>query len=536
MRRFAALFAELDATRRTSRKEEALVRYFTGAPAADAAWALHHLLGRQGRRAVRTGDLRAWAAEEAGLPLWLVEECHDAVGDLAETLALLLPDEGEGQPPSLAELVLHAVLPLRELDDAERRARVVATWRRLAAPERFLYDKLLTGSFRVGVSRALLVRALAKVAGVESAVMAHRLTGRWTPSESAYRALLAGESEHEDPLRPYPFLLAHPRPASDAELGDRAEFQAEWKWDGIRAQAVARGAERILWSRGEELVNAGFPEVVEALAHLPSGTVLDGELLAWKDGAPLRFFELSRRTRRKSVGPKLRREVPVRYLAFDLLEEGGEDVRPRPLFDRRARLERLLAPLEERAGGLVAPAPIVSGPTWDDLAALQASSRERGAEGLMLKRLDAGYAVGRKRGVWWKWKVAPLSLDAVLMYAQRGHGRRASLYTDYTLGVWDGDELVPVAKAYSGLDEAEIRRVDAFVRRHVVERYGPVRVVEPRLVFELAFEGLQPSPRHKSGIALRFPRIARWREDKRPEDADTLDTVRALLESVGRTA
>lgn len=529
MRAFHELFRALDATTRSSVKERHLVAYFEAAPPEDAAWAAHLLLGRKGRRAVNTRLLREWAAEESGHPLWLVEESYDAVGDLAETLALLLSNADERpEPPALAAFMSERVMALAELDEDAKRALVTRTWTELDEGERFLFHKLISGGFRVGVAKGIVAKALARVAGVDRATILHRLSGKWQPTPEAWRAIVAPEEGDADPLRPYPFFLAHPVPEDVTDLGDASDFQAEWKWDGIRAQAVRRGEELLLWSRGEDLVNPGFPEIVESLRELAPGTVLDGELLAWDGDAPLPFHALQRRIQRKSVSAKLRAEVPVRFVAYDLLEEGGEDLRALPLAERRARLAALVPRVDLPHLGL---APIVEAPDWEGLAALRETSRERGVEGLMLKRRDGAYGAGRVRGPWWKWKVDPFTIDTVLVYAQRGHGRRASLYTDYTLAVWSEEgELVPVAKAYSGLTDAEIRRVDAFVRRNITDRFGPVRVVKPDLVFEIAFEGIQPSPRHKAGIALRFPRIARWREDKPPAEADTLASVRALLE------
>lgn len=528
MRSFAALFRALDGTRRSSVKEAALAAYFREVPPEDAAWAVHLLLGKKGRRAVNTRRLREWAAEASGHPLWLLEESYDAVGDLAETLALLVPGADDApDPPGLARFMQERVLGLAELDEDGKRALVERTWRELDGEMRFLFHKLISGGFRVGVAKGIVAKALARVAGVDKATMLHRLSGRWEPTAEAFEALM-GASDG-DPLRPYPFFLASPIEGEPAELGDVGDFQAEWKWDGIRAQVIHRAGEVLIWSRGEDLVNAGFPEIAEACASLPEGTVLDGELLAWRDGAPLGFHALQRRIQRKTLPRKVREEVPVRLLAYDLLEEGGEDVRELAQTERRRRLEALV--------GAAGPAhlqvaDVVEAESWEALAALRATSRERGVEGLMLKRKDAPYGAGRTRGAWWKWKIDPYTIDAVMVYAQRGHGRRASLYTDYTLAVWGEDgELVPVAKAYSGLSDAEIRRVDSFVRRNIKDRFGPVRVVEPELVFEIAFEGIQPSTRHKAGIALRFPRIARWREDKPPGEADTLETVKALLQS-----
>ena len=527
MKRFHGLYRALDATSRTSRKESALVAYFKEAAGADAAWAAHLLLGRRGRRAVNTRHLRSWVAEESGLPLWLVEESYDAVGDLAETIALLVPERGsEGEVEGLAEFIERRVLGLAGLEPEAQRALVLQTWRALDAGERFLFHKLISGGFRVGVAGGLVARALAKVAGVDRATMMHRLAGRWEPTAEAWQTLMS-EDDGGDPLRPYPFFLAHAVPPALEDLGAAGDFQAEWKWDGIRAQAVRRGGEAVLWSRGGDLVNGGFPEIVAEIATLPPGTVIDGELLAWDAGRPMGFHQLQRRIQRKSVGKKLREEVPVRLMAYDLLEEGGVDLRALPTTERRRRLEVLVRSVDLPRLGI---AELVDGATWEALAEARGTSRGRGVEGLMLKRRDAPYGAGRPRGDWWKWKVDPFTLDVVLVYAQRGHGRRASLYTDYTLAVWDQGELVPVAKAYSGLTDKEIRRVDAFVRRHIVDRFGPVRVVEPELVFEIAFEGIQPSARHKAGLSLRFPRISRWREDKAASDADSIEAVRALME------
>jgi DNA ligase 1 len=528
MKRFAALYDALDATTGTNAKVAALAAYFAEAPAEDAAWAVHFLTGRRPRRLAASGKLQAWAAEAAGVEPWLFGECYHAVGDLAETISLLLPPA-----MSPAELPLHRwieghLLPLQQEDEAGRRRGIESAWRSLAGTGLFVWNKLITGGFRVGVSQNLVVRALAQNSDVDAATVAHRLMGSWDPSPEFFRGLFDADTRDADVSRPYPFFLAHPLEAEPSALGEVAEWQAEWKWDGIRAQLIRRDARTFLWSRGEELITERFPELAEAAALLPDGTVLDGEILPWIDGRPLPFSQLQRRIGRKTLGPKILREVPVVLLCYDLLELDRADLRGAALVERRSKLETLLAGSPTAGRFLVSPT--LDGAGWDELARARESSRERAAEGLMLKRLGSAYGAGRRRGDWWKWKVEPFTADAVLVYAQRGSGRRASLYTDYTFAVWDdGGELVPFAKAYSGLTDAEIRRVDSFVRRNTRERFGPVRTVRPELVFELAFEGIQRSSRHKSGVAVRFPRILRWRTDKRPEDADTLDTIRALL-------
>lgn len=528
MRAFATLYTELDRTTSTRAKVAALAAYLRTADPLDAAWTLYVLSGRRPKRLVPAVRLRAWAREEAGLPEWLLQECHDAVGDTAETIALVLPEPAERAP----ERPLHAwiedyVLALRGLDEPAQRARVLQAWRTLPGPERFVFNKLLTGGFRVGVSQGLLVRALAEVSGLAPATIAHRLMGAWEPGPDLLARLLDPDATDADRSRPYPFALAHALEQEPAALGPVKDWQAEWKWDGIRAQLVRRAGRTFLWTRGEELVTARYPEVAEAAEALPDGTVLDGELLAWKGERPLPFAQLQRRIGRRAVGRRLLREVPVVFVAFDLLEAEGADVRSAGLAERRARLEAVVARTESP---VLRVSEVLTAASWDELARARARSRDRGTEGLLLKRRDAPYPVGRVRGVWWKWKVEPFTVDAVLVYAQRGSGRRASLYSDYTFALRDGDDLVPFAKAYSGLTDEEIRRVDRWVRRHTLDRFGPVRRVPPHLVFELAFEGIQRSARHRSGLAVRFPRILRWREDKTPDEIDCLEDVRALLD------
>jgi DNA ligase-1 len=579
VRAFAELYTALDETNKTNEKIDALTRYFATAAPADAAWALYFLIGRRPKQAVASAKLHAWAVQAAGVPEWLFSECYDAVGDFAETIALLLPDEGprtndQGDTaesysaieaertvvpagPSYSSFVFRLsslqswvediLLPLRGMDEAAQRETILGSWRALGVRERFAWNKLITGEFRVGVSQRLVVRAIAAVSGVEDAVIAHRLMGDWQPSAEFYARLLGQETSDADISRPYPFCLAHPLEDTPAALGEVSEWQAEWKWDGIRAQIVRRAGQTFIWTRGEELVTDRYPELVELGARLPDGTVIDGEILPWRDDGVLPFAQLQRRIGRKTIGKKLLSDVPVILMAYDLLEWQARDIRTLPLAERRERLEALVAEMENAElrmekisesdlnsqfsilNSYLQLSPTVAADNWDDLAAARERSREINAEGLMLKRRSSIYRVGRVRGDWWKWKINPFTVDAVLIYAQRGTGKRASLYTDYTFGVWDGDQLVPFAKAYSGLTDAEIREVDAFIRRNTVEKFGPVRTVKPELVFELAFEAIQRSSRHKSGIAVRFPRILRWRTDKRMEEADSLETIRALL-------
>jgi DNA ligase 1 len=530
MQRFARLYDALDATTSTNRKVAAMQAYFAEAPPADAAWAVFFLTGGRLKRLIAPRLLATWAMEATETPEWMFGECWAAAGDQAEIVALLLDAQRGGAQKgasglSLSELIEGRLLPLRDADEQRKKEAVLALWQSMPLKEIFLLDKLLTGELRVGVSRTLAVRALAQHAGLDPGVVAHRLMGSWEPTAAGFAGLIARDARDADLSRPYPFFLASPLTDGPASLGSRDEWLAEWKWDGIRAQLVRRGGGAWLWSRGEELITDRFPDLSQVSASLPDGAVLDGEVLAYAAGAPLPFSLLQRRIGRQKLTPAILAEAPASLVAYDLLELDGRDLRRAPLAERRALLARLLA---GRSGRLLLSEE-VGGATWEELAALRAQARGRGVEGLMLKRRDSPYRSGRPRGDWWKWKIDPYSIDAVLVYAQPGNGRRANVLTDMTFAVWDAGELLPVAKAYSGLTDEELDVLDRWIRQHTVERFGPVRQVEPVHVFELHFEGIAESARHKSGVAVRFPRIARWRTDKKPAEADTLDTLRALI-------
>jgi len=551
MKAFAALYAELDATTSSNAKLAALQAYFADAAAEDAAWAVYFLSGGRPRQLVPTRLLRELAIALSGLPEWLFEESYQAVGDLAETVSLVLPDSSHSSEAGLAWWMEHELLPLRGLPPEELTQRLPPLWQQLDRQSLMVCLKLITGSFRVGVSKLLVTRALAQLAGLDSKRVAQRLVGytdlSHRPTAEGYLKLIAAESDDEHAQRggqPYPFFLAHalqqPVEQFDTLLGPCDQWQVEWKWDGIRAQIVKRDGHLWVWSRGEELVTDRFPEF-QALTCLPDGTVIDGEIVVWKasegteDEPPSvqPFALLQQRIGRKTLSRKLLDDIPVALLAYDLLEYEGKDWRSQPQQVRRDMLEQVAA---RAASPVLHLSPMLHGESWADLARQREASRRLGVEGMMLKARDALYGVGRTKdmGVWWKWKVDPFTVDAVLIYAQAGHGRRASLYTDYTFAVWDGPPgtertLVPFAKAYSGLTDAEMRQVDAIIRRTTVEKFGPVRSVTPTLVFELGFEGIALSKRHKSGIAVRFPRMLRWRHDKPVEEADSLATLQDLL-------
>lgn len=530
MKAFTELFTRLDESNRTNDKVAALREYFQQTESQSAAWALWFLMGNRLRAPVKTKLLREWASQLSEFPLWMVEECYSHVGDLAETLALIIPvGNGAASETPLWQLVEEKVMALADWDGPLQFQLVREAWKSLSPQERFVYNKLITGGFRVGVSRTLVVRALAESAEVDRAVMEHRLMGDWKPSAEAFERLLSEDDNASDnPARPYPFFLAYPLEVEPAELGEPSEWRAEWKWDGIRAQLIKRAGQVMLWSRGEEMIAERFPEVTTLAARLPDGVVLDGELIAWRDGHPLSFATLQKRIGRTKLPPKVLADSPTAFLVYDCLEAEGEDIREKALQYRVTLLDKVIAPFDAPDSSLLR-AESIAFAEWSELTQLREESRERGVEGLMLKRWDSPYRVGRVKGDWWKWKVDPYSVDAVMVAAQAGHGRRSGLYTDYTFALWNGDELVTFAKAYSGLTDAEIVEVDRWVRRHTVSRHGPVRVVEPELVFELHFEGIAESTRHKSGLAVRFPRMARWRRDKPTREADTLETVRALL-------
>ncbi|WP_101924925.1 MULTISPECIES: ATP-dependent DNA ligase [Luteimonas] len=566
MKRFAQLYRELDQSTATLDKRAALVRYFREAPPRDAAWALYLLSGGKvasaRKKIANTRELREWIAIESGTPDWLVDDSYDQVGDLGETLALLLDDPAEAAPDfALADWIETRLLPVANQDVERRRAVIVDAWRTLRFDERLLFNKLLTGALRVGVSQRLVQQALAELTGIDIARLAQRMLGSWAPTPEFLRDLLTVEELPGDRQQPYPFFLASPlesalraeaglpeaTPPDDGEpqiapdiialandpdavaraLGPIEDWLLEWKWDGIRLQLLRRDGEVALWSRGEERLDGRFPEIEAAAMALPDGVVLDGELLAWRadEEAPLPFTALQTRIQRLKPGPKTLADTPVRLQVYDLLERDGEDWRARPQHVRRAALEALV---EAHGDPRIVVSPRVEVTGWAEAAVLREEARDRGVEGLMLKRADAPYQTGRRRGDWWKWKIDPLTIDAVLLYAQAGHGRRSTLYTDYTFGLWDGDALVPVAKAYSGLDDSEILALDKWIRGNTLERFGPVRSVKAHHVFELGFEAVNVSKRHKSGIAVRFPRILRWRRDKPMAEADRLDTLKAL--------
>jgi len=537
MKAFAQLFLSLDETNKTNEKVKVLKDYFIGVPDTDKMHMLALFTGRKPKRIINSTFIRTWAVEASNIPAWLFEESYHVVGDLAETMALLMPRNEHSSNKTLTEWIAELNL-LAGKTEEERKIWLMESWAMLDSQERFVFNKLLTGSFRVGVSQNLVIKALAEITKLDAATLTHRIMGNWLPETYTYAQLIQEQGAADDISRPYPFFLAYPiqetsekRKTADEiqlALGEAGQWQAEWKWDGIRAQMIKRDGKIFIWSRGEDLATDKFPELHPFLNALPDGTVIDGEILSFQNGLPMPFNVLQTRIGRKTLSKKIMEESPVAVIAYDCLEFEGGDIRNKTQAERRVVLEELQAatlyPETFRISALI------QFDSWQQLGEIREQSRAMIAEGIMLKRKSATYQVGRRRGDWWKWKIDPLSVDAVMIYAQKGHGRRADLYTDYTFAVWDGDKLVPFAKAYSGLTDAEINKVDYFIKRNTLEKFGPVRTVKPELVFEIGFEGINRSTRHKSGIALRFPRILRWRHDKPKEEADTLDNLRALLD------
>lgn len=529
---FASLVKILGTATGTNEKLDALANYFVTAPDSDKVWVIALFSGRRPRRIASSGLLQQWCNEITGIPAWLFEESYHTVGDLAETIALLLPPPVETNAAHLTlTACLEQLIRLEKQDDAVKKDFITGWWQQMNQDERFVFNKLLTGGFRIGVSQKMMVNALAKKINLSASVIAHRISGNWDPSTTAFDQLL---SEHEvtvDFSRPYPFYLAYALENEAASLGQPEEWQAEWKWDGIRGQIIKRNNELFVWSRGEELMTEKFPEYQALLPLLPDGIVLDGEIIPSVNGEPMPFSVLQTRIGRKNITRKNLTEAPIAFYAYDLLEYDYEDGREKPLATRRQHLEQIVHHINHPVLQL---SPVVPFDSWEELAAIREEARARSAEGIMLKRKSSAYQVGRKVGDWWKWKINPLTIDAVMIYAQKGHGRRSNLYTDYTFAVKDGDRLVSFTKAYSGLTDKEFNEVDAFVKRNSIEKFGPVRTVQPELVFEIAFEGIAASNRHKSGVALRFPRISRWRKDKKADEINTLEDLKKMLQRYGQ--
>ncbi|MDQ3020557.1 MAG: ATP-dependent DNA ligase [Bacteroidota bacterium] len=526
MKLFAEFFESLDQTNKTNDRIEIIKDYFSKADDNDKLWTLYLFSGGKVKKKFNTSQLKAWAIEYSNLPEWLFNESYNSVGDLAETISLILPVKKNSSDLTLTQWVKY-IERINNLTEENRKEKIIDAWNSLSQNERFVFNKLITGSFRVGVSQKTIVNALSQSEKIESNIIAHRLMGTWHPDKTSFKELLSGENINDEISKPYPFFLAYSIDDKPEDLGNSEEWQAEWKWDGIRGQLIFRKGKLFIWSRGEELITEKFPEFESLINTLPDGIVLDGEIMCYGDSCPLPFSLLQTRIGRKNITQKILKDAPAVFMVYDVLEFEGKDVREKSLIERRKMILDFRSLILDFSCLKISEEIKFS--TWDELRKIREGSRELFTEGIMLKRKNSSYQVGRKKGDWWKWKVDPFTIDAVMIYAQKGHGRRADLFTDYTFAVWDGDKLVTFTKAYSGLTDKEIKEVDAFVKRNTLEKFGPVRTVKPELVFEIAFEGIALSNRHKSGVALRFPRILRWRKDKKIEEADILESLKKLL-------
>lgn len=525
MKHFAQLISSLESTNNTNAKIDAIVNYLENAPDTDKLWFLALFTGKRPKRPVNTNYLKQWALEIAGLPEWLFVESYTSVGDLGETLSLILPAPEHHIEKTLSEW-MGELLELKDKTEEEKKQYVLESWNGLDYTERFIFNKFIGGSFRIGVSKKLLINALSKYSEIEQNQLMHSIMGKWNFDEVNFQDLIEGTNINPDNSKPYPFCLAYPLEKEIEDLGEISDWQFEYKWDGIRGQLIKRNGEVFIWSRGEELVTPQFPELKETLENVEGDFVIDGEILAVKNDEVLNFNELQKRLNRKNITKKMMEEIPVQVFAYDMLEFKGEDLREKPLSERRKMLEDLLV---QNQNTQISLSQIIQAENYKELKEIREKSREINSEGLMLKQKNSIYHSGRKKGDWWKWKVDPLTIDAVLVYAQKGSGRRSSYYTDYTFAVKNEDKLVTIAKAYSGLTDKEIMEVSRFVTKNSIEKFGPVRTVKPELVFEIAFEGIGFSSRHKSGVALRFPRIVRWRRDKTADEIDELEEVKKLI-------
>jgi DNA ligase-1 len=532
MNEFANLIHDLSVTNSLSEKKFLLLNYFSNAEDNDKLWALALLFGKKPKKTINTTQLKQYCIELTGIQEWLFETSYQMVGDLAETISLFINNQKIKADTNLSKVkhtltfYLHHLTSLNLCSEDEKKKYILSQWETLNQNECFVFNKMITGGFRVGVSTSLISSVISQLLNKPLSEVHHRLSGNWTPHTVTWETLLVNEIS--DLSKPYPFYLCYALENIDKEFSPE-EWYAEKKWDGIRGQIIKRENQIFIWSRGEELINEQFPEIAELNDILPNGTTLDGEIVCISKGdylTPMPFNLLQKRLGRKKPGNQILSEIPVIFIAYDILEWEGKDIRNEILSKRRNLLDLFIHSLNP---GKILISPLIEFKNINDLKKIRDKARLDKVEGIMIKRKNSVYLTGRKKGDWWKWKTDPYTIDCVLIYAQAGHGRRGGLYTDYTFAVKDGDKLVPFTKAYSGLTDKEIKEVDVFIKRNAVEKFGPVRTVKPELVFEIAFEDIQESKRHKSGVALRFPRILRWRKDKKQDEINTLEDLKSLL-------
>lgn len=524
MKRFAELCAILESTANAREKMAALTVYFQDAPPPDAIWAIRLLLGWKPSRIATSQTLRRWARECVQFPDWLFEESCAAVGNLLETLALLIP-----LPDTPGDVPLHVrmqrdLLPLRDLTENEQRAAVSAAWTQMDAQQRFVWNTLLTGGFRPHVSEKTLIRALSAWRGLPTTVLACRLKQEWEPTVAGYRALFSHDIAALDSSQLYPFQRWYEEPPARGASGAIGDWRIDWHRNGMRAQLIKRGSSVFLWSDDHVIVNDTFPEICEAMAAMTDGTVLDGVITAWSADGPLHRAELERRMKRKRLTKKFKHEVPVRYWVYDLLEIQGEDVRTQPF---RQRIHQAAGIIPTEVGSVIHLAEPLEAASWHRLHALRNDARRHGADGVLLRRWTASACPStRKADQWRVWKADPLTAPVVLVYVQALNAASGQRSVEGTFAAWDGGDLVPVAKTSAGFSDEDVNAIEEFAKQHTVERFGPVRSLKAELVFTLAFDSVSLSTRRKSGLVLHHPRVAGRLLDASIHDAERIAILR----------
>jgi len=540
---FSELFLNLDSSNSTNNKIEVLKNYFLSNDPIDNSWAIYLLTGKSNKRFISGRYLKNLFSELYEYPVWLIDTCYLKVGDSAEVITLLLKNKSTSRKKvllniSLNELLSKTIPDLSKLNDEEKNFKIKNMWETLPEDNHLIFNKILTGTFRVGVSIGLITKSISKLINIDEEIISHRLMGNFEPSIDSYEFLINKNINLQElNSKPFPFLLAN---TIEDKIFKHSinDFQFEWKYDGIRMQLIKRSGNVSLWTRGQELVNDSFPELVDKMSHIKDDFVLDGELLVWnfKEQIAFDFSLLQKRINRKSPTRSIQIKYPIIFIAYDLLEINGRDIREIKLENRRIELEKYFSKwhnkTENNISAIFKICNLIFPKDWPDALNYKEKSRENNTEGLIIKKKTSIYSSGRKRGIWWKYKVDPMQLDAVLIYAKGGSGRRAGLYTDYSFALWKDKELIKFASAYSGLTNIEIKELDKWIRKNTIEKFGPVRSLKPEMVFEISFEKIQISKRHKSGIAVRFPRITKWRKDKKINDADSLENAYELMRKI----
>jgi len=527
MKAFAKLISNLEQTSKEAFKVTALAQYFSNATDEDKLWTLALFTGTRPKRVVDIKALKEFAEQVYTEGEWLFEASHQIVGDMAETIAYFLPKAKRNGNHTLSEWISM----IRTIFNAERidqRDAITKAWDTLRPEERFIFNKLITGGFRIDVSLKLLSKALAIVTGKDENLLAHKLNSDWHPDEVSFETLIFTENPEAEKSKPYPFHLAHTLESTVAELGDISNWQVERKWDGIRVQVIVRGNKISIWSRKGDILSSKVPELKPLAESMEDGTVLDGELICFKNGKILPINNLRTRFGRRNNSKKQFEESPCVFMAYDILEFKGEDIRNKDLAERRKKLEKVILQYYDEHK-IILLSDIINNDNWESINSEREKSREHQVTGLVLKNKKSIYGSSRVEGDWWKWPVDPLFIDAILLYAQAGEGGSSKMYREYSFALWHGEDLVTFAKAKSGLEDKELKELTSFVKKNTKEKFGPVRSVAAVQIFRLAFDSITASKRHKSGILLKNPRLIEWLRDKNIEDGNNLDDLKKML-------